>query len=192
MQLISNLSFSARSARTSLMPTNQGKRKRGTNRITAKKCLRHFEDCGILNIKKDICVNRCPTGATDRRLARLFSHKIAVTFGRVGGYFCVLLLSLLPMAYPRPKQVRHKPSTEINPSIVNIRFSPPFPDSVSGFYVIGGSQSLQRGLTAYHLGSPKEILPYFDKNFYLIFTPHREKTPKTPAIFFIKSCHWHF
>jgi hypothetical protein len=24
------------------------------------------------------------------------------------------------MAYPRPKQVRHKPSTEINPSIVNI------------------------------------------------------------------------
>ncbi len=75
----------------------------------AKKCLRHSGDYGILNIKKDICANRCPTGATDRRLARLFSHKIAVTFGRVGGYFCVLLLSLLPMAYPRPKQVRHKP-----------------------------------------------------------------------------------
>ena len=96
------------------------------NQIATKKRLRHCGDYGILNIKKDICANRCPTGATDRRLARLFSHKIAVTFGRVGGYFCVLLLSLLPMAYPRPKQVRHKPSTEINPSIVNIRFSPPF------------------------------------------------------------------
>ncbi|NBJ03750.1 hypothetical protein D3Z62_27650, partial [Lachnospiraceae bacterium] len=60
---------------------------------TAKKYLRHFRNCGILNIKKDICANRCPTGATDRRLARLFSHKIAVTFGRVGGYFCVLTSS---------------------------------------------------------------------------------------------------
>ena len=65
------MNFAARSARTSLMSTNQEKRKRGTNRITAKKCLRHYGDCGILNIKKDICVNRCPTGATDRRLARL-------------------------------------------------------------------------------------------------------------------------
>ena len=69
------------------------------------------------------------------------------------------------MAYPRPKQVRHKPSTEINPSIVNIRFSPPFPDSLSGFYVNGGSQSLRRGLTAYHPGSPNEILPQIDRNF---------------------------
>ena len=68
----------------------------------------HFGDFGILNIKKDICISRCPTGATDNRLARLVSHKIAVTFGRVGGYFCVLLLSLLPLAYPRPKQIRHK------------------------------------------------------------------------------------
>ena len=73
------MNFAARSVRTSLMSTNQEKRKRGTNRITAKKCLRHSGDCGILNIKKDICVNRCPPGATDRRLARLFSHKIAVT-----------------------------------------------------------------------------------------------------------------
>ncbi len=158
------MNFAARSARTSLMSTNQGKRKRGTNRITAKKCLRHFRNCGILNIKKDICINRCPPGATNRRLARLFSHKIAVTFGRVGGYFCVLLLSLLPMAYPRPKQVRHKPSTEINPSIVNIRISPPFSDSLAGFYVSKihcnrRVTSLRRGLTAYHLGIPKKILP---------------------------------
>ena len=91
--------------------------------------------------------------------------KIVAQFSRRGGYFCVLSLSLLPMAYPRPKQVRHKPSTEINPSIVNIRFSPPFPDSLSGFYVNGGSQSLRRGLTAYHPGSPNEILPQIDRNF---------------------------
>ena len=43
--------------------------------------------------------------------------------------------------------------------------SPPFPDSLAGFYVIRGSQSLRRGLTAYHLGSPKEILTHFDRNF---------------------------
>ncbi len=43
--------------------------------------------------------------------------------------------------------------------------SPPFPDSLSGFYVNGGSQSLRGGLTAYHPGSPKEILPHFDRDF---------------------------
>ena len=106
-----------------------------------------------------------PHRTTDRRLPALCLAKIAAQFCRQGGYFCVLSLSLLPMAYPRPKQVRHKPSTEINPSIINIRFSPPFPDSLSGFYVNGGSQSLRRGLTAYHLGSPNEILSQFDRNF---------------------------
>ncbi len=30
---------------------------------------KHFGDCSILNTKKDICTNRCPTEATDRRLA---------------------------------------------------------------------------------------------------------------------------
>lgn len=90
--------------------------------------------------------------------------KIVAQFSRRGGYFCVLSLSLLPMAYPRPKQVRHKPITEINPSIVNIRISPPFSDSLAGFYVSKihcnrRVTSLRRGLTAYHLGIPKEILP---------------------------------
>ena len=37
-----------------------------------------------------------------------------------GGYFCGLLLSLLPIAYPSPKAVRHKLMTAIRPSIVNI------------------------------------------------------------------------
>ncbi|MCX4354106.1 MAG: hypothetical protein OSJ60_21205, partial [Lachnospiraceae bacterium] len=62
------------------------------------------------------------------------------------------------------------------------------PDSLAGFYVIGGSQSLRRGLTAYHPGSSKEILPYFDKNFNLIFP----RPAKIPATFVIKSRHWHF
>ena len=43
--------------------------------------------------------------------------------------------------------------------------SPPFPDSLSGFYVNGGSQSFRGGLTAYHPGSPKEILSHSDRNF---------------------------
>ncbi len=71
--------------------------------------------CGILSIKKDTCANRCPAGAADRRLARLISRKIAATFGRVGGYFCVLLLSL-PIEYPIPKQVKPKLSTAISPN----------------------------------------------------------------------------
>ena len=60
-------------------------------------------------------------GTADRRLVQFITCKNGrKVFQTKGGYFCVLLLSLLPMAYPRPKQVRHKPSTEINPSIVNI------------------------------------------------------------------------
>ena len=149
------MNFAARSARTSLMSINQGKRKKGTNRITAKKCLRHFEDCGILNIKKDICVNRCPTGATDRRLARLndYDKNSRLTLAEQGGYFCVLLLSL-PIEYPIPKQVKPKLSTAISPKI-SIGSALLSPDSLAGFYVIGGSQSLRRELTAYHLGIPR-------------------------------------
>ena len=46
--------------------------------------------------------------------------KIAAQFSRRGGYFCVLLVSLLPMAYPRPNAVSTRLITAINPSIVNI------------------------------------------------------------------------
>ena len=128
-----------------------------TNRIITEKCLRQSGDCGILNIKKDICANRCPTGTTDRRLARFMRNSYSRFLCTVGGYFCVLLLSL-PKEYPIPKQVKPKLSTAISPKI-SIWLSPPFPDSLTGFYVIGGSQSLQRGLTAYHLGRPRQILP---------------------------------
>ena len=41
-------------------------------------------------------------GTADRRLVRFHISK------DLGGYFCGLLLSLLPMAYPSPKAVRHK------------------------------------------------------------------------------------
>ncbi len=117
------------------MSTNQGKRRKGTNRITAKKCLRHFGDCGILNIKKDICVNRCPTGATDRRLVRLndYDKNSRLTLAEQGGYFCVLLLSL-PIEYPIPKQVKPKLNTAISPKI-SIGSALLSPDSLAGFYV---------------------------------------------------------
>ena len=67
-------------------------KKKGTNRITTKKCLRHFGDCGILNIKKDICANRCPTGATDRRLARLISYSYSRILWSGGRLFLCLII----------------------------------------------------------------------------------------------------
>ncbi len=158
------MSFAARSARTSLMSTNQEKRKRGTSRITAKKCLRHFGDCGILNIKKDICANRCPTGVTDRRLARLndYDKNSRLTLAEQGGYFCVLLLSL-PIEYPIPKQVKPKLNTAISPKI-SIGSALLSPDSLAGFYVIGGSQSLRNS----DIGI-SEVMPTFIKCRYLRF-----------------------
>ena len=62
-----------------------------------------------------------------------------------GGYFCVLL----PMAYPTPKAVSTRLITATSPSIVNISIPSLPQDSPKGFYMIGGSQSLRRGLTAY-------------------------------------------
>ena len=98
------MSFAAKSARTSLMFTNQGKRKGKTNQATAKKCLRHFGDCGILNIKKDICANRCPTGATDRRLARLVNYEIAVSFGRGRLFLCLITILTDRVSYSKAGQ----------------------------------------------------------------------------------------
>ena len=118
LQAEREMNFAARSARTSLMSTNQERRKRKIHRIATKKCLRYFGDCGILSIKKGICVNRCPTGATDRRLARLndYDKNSRLTLAEQGGYFCVLLLSL-PIEYPIPKQVKPKLNTAISPKI---------------------------------------------------------------------------
>ena len=125
------------------------------HKIVTKKSLRHFRNCGILNIKKDICANRCPTGVTDRRLARLndYDKNSRLTLTEQGGYFCFLLLSL-PIEYPIPKQVKPKLNTAISPKI-SIGSALLSPDSLAGFYVIGGSQSLQGGLTAYHPDSPR-------------------------------------
>ena len=81
--------------------------------MTAKKCLQHFGDCGILNIKKDICVNRCPTGATDRRLARLVSYsysRILWSGGRL--FLCLVTILTDRVSYSKAGQAkaqhRHK------------------------------------------------------------------------------------
>lgn len=79
-------------------------RKRETHRTIAKKCLRHFGACGILNIKKDICANRCPTGATDRRLARLVNYKIAVSFGRGRLFLCLATILTDRVSYSKAGQ----------------------------------------------------------------------------------------
>ena len=136
-------------------------RKRQTNRTTAKKCLRHCEDCGILNIKKDICANRCPTGATDRRLARLFSHKIAVTFG---WGWAAIFVSCYYLCYRW--RIRDRNRSDISQALKSTLLSSTFASALLSqiplrvsmyrrYIVIGGSQSLRRGLTAYHLSIPK-------------------------------------
>jgi hypothetical protein len=58
----------------------------------------------------------------------------------VGGYFCGLLLSL-PKEYPIPKQVKPKLTTAIKSTIL-IGLALLSFDSLAGFYVIRGSQSL--------------------------------------------------
>lgn len=76
--------------------------------------------------------------------------KMPLQFTRQGGYFCVLFLSL-PKEYPIPKQVKPKLTTAIKSTIL-IWLSPPFHQfQKSGFYVIGGSQSLRRRATAYRV-----------------------------------------
>ena len=86
------MNFAARGVRTNITSINQEIRKRGTNRIITKKCLRHSGDCDILNIKKDICANRCPTGATDRRLARLISYSYSRILWSGGRLFLCLII----------------------------------------------------------------------------------------------------
>ena len=106
LQAGKGMSFAARSARTRLMYINQGKRKgKGkTNQATARKYLQHFGDCGILNIKKDICANRCPTGATDRRLARLVNYEIAVSFSRGRLFLCFITILTDRVSYSKAGQ----------------------------------------------------------------------------------------
>jgi hypothetical protein len=59
------------------------------------------------------------------------------------------------MEYPIPKQVKPKLTTAIN-SIILIWLALLFLNFLMDFYVIGGSQSLHRGLTAYRYGSTQK------------------------------------
>ena len=59
----------------------------------------------------------------------------------------------LRVEYPIPKQVKPKLNTAIS-SKISIGSPLLSLDSLAGFYVIGESQSLRRGRTAYHLGIP--------------------------------------
>ena len=76
-----------------------------------------------------------------------------------------------PIVYPIPKQVPHNASTDIRLSIVSITHAllSQIPLWVS---MIGGSQSLRRGLTAYHLGSTYIIL----LRFYWSFNKFHQKS----------------
>ncbi len=82
----------------------------------------------------------------------------------MGGYFFVLLL---PIVYPSPNAVSTRLIIAIRLSIVIIRITLFFHIFVlcTNLYVNGGSQSLRRGLTAYHLSSSKQILSQSGRNF---------------------------
>lgn len=102
-----------------------------------------MENSVILLIEKMLPIDGWPTQIVMLRKSRS-------TFAGRGGYFCVLLLSL-PKEYPIPKQVKPKLTTAIKSTIL-IGLALLSSDSLSGFYVIGGSQSLRRGPTAYRYG----------------------------------------
>lgn len=68
----------------------------------------------------------------------------------LGGYFCGL--SLLPIAYPRPKAVKIRLTTAMNPSSViisNTLFHVNFPCKHKIFIIDRGSQPSEGGRTAY-------------------------------------------
>ena len=105
--------------------------------------MKWMENSVILLIEKMPPIDGWPTQIVMLRKSRS-------TFAGRGGYFCVLLLSL-PKEYPIPKQVKPKLTTAIKSTIL-IGLALLSSDSLSGFYVIGGSQSLRRGPTAYRYG----------------------------------------
>ena len=105
--------------------------------------MKWMENSVILLIEKMPPIDGWPTQIVMFRKSRS-------TFAGRGGYFCVLLLSL-PKEYPIPKQVKPKLTTAIKSTIL-IGLALLSSDSLSGFYVIGGSQSLRRGPTAYRYG----------------------------------------
>ena len=126
-------------------------------------------------------------GTTDRRLARYAIAMTALVFRTGGGHsFVFLLLSRHPSWYPKLKQVMPKHTTAIKSITVIAKpssFRFPLPD----FYVIGGSQSLRRGLTAYHLGSTHIViltycLVYHQTTSVLSEFPNYAPSPTPPLI----------
>ena len=74
------------------------------NMRNTEKYLRCSGDCGILSIKKDICANRCPTGATDRRSAqnKLAFRKAAQLWTGAAFFAPFFLFRKIFPAYIRP------------------------------------------------------------------------------------------
>ena len=56
--------------------------------------LKFLENRVIVILKKDICANRCPTGATDRRLARFISLQLIAAYLVTGGrlFLCLVVI----------------------------------------------------------------------------------------------------
>ena len=92
--------------------------------------------------------------------------EIAAQLTRPGRLFLCLMIIVTPDGVSEAKATNTK-AEHCNKSFNRQhKRRPPFQYFRSKTdYVNGGSQSLRRGLTAYHPGSPNEILPQFDRNF---------------------------
>ncbi len=103
-----------------------------------------------------------------------------------GGYLCVFPCCS-PIIYPMLKHVPHNASTAISLSTVNMAHPSFLRTPHVGFDVLGGPQSLRRGLTAYHLGNPSNILPYSSTilNTFLAKEPLDLSAPHGSSLFFL-------
>ncbi len=122
--------------------------------------------CYSLDKERHLLVTGAP-GATDRRrLAQSYVKlETAAQFDGPGRLFLCLMIIFASDGISETKRRQHKAGYCYQSFNRQHPLSPPFPDSLSGFYVHGGSQSLRRGRTAYHPGSPNGIVTYSGRNF---------------------------
>ena len=103
--------------------------------------------------------------------------EIAAQLTRPGRLFLCLMIIVTPDGVSEAKATNTK-AEHCNKSFNRQhKRRPPFQYFRSKTdYVNGGSQSLRRGLTAYHPGSPKEMLLHFDRKFNRIHFPGRKSS----------------
>ena len=91
----------------------------------------------------------------DKRSARISDHRMTAQFARPRRSF--LFIGITAKHIANAEYCRRIAENGHKFQYVHRHHAPPFVDSPKGFYVIGGSQSLRRGPTAYHLWDGKHL-----------------------------------